>query len=264
MTKKIFFTCFVLAIVVNSIGQTILFNVGWRFHRGGAQSAEMTWFDDSKWRTVDLPHDWSIEDLPGTQSPFDPDAVGQVSTGFTVGGTGWYRKTFTVPAEQKNKRIIIQFDGVYMNSGVWLNSEPVGKHPYGYTSFWFDITDKIKFGEQNIITVQVRNEGQNSRWYTGSGIYRHVWLKMLEPVHVLNGGYRYFSGLRLAERCISYIQPKCHHHINDHAATHCEKRNINKPHSYAAGGNTQFLAQWFTNPKSPHSINCFILFIPAN
>src|SRR4249920_3722435 len=108
MIKKIFFTCFVLAIVVNSIGQTILFDADWRFHRGGAQSSEMTWFDDSKWRTVDLPHDWSIEDLPGTQSPFDPNAVGQVSTGFTVGGTSWYRKTFTVPAAQKNKRIIIQ------------------------------------------------------------------------------------------------------------------------------------------------------------
>src|SRR6478752_10574003 len=105
MTKKIFFTCFVLAIAVRSIGQTILFDAGWRFHRGGAQGAEMTSFDDSKWRTIDLPHDWSIEDLPGTQSPFDPHAVGQVSTGFTTGGTGWYRKTFTVPANQKDKRI---------------------------------------------------------------------------------------------------------------------------------------------------------------
>ena len=148
----------------------------------------MIGFDDSKWRMVDLPHDWSIEDLPDTQSPFDSNAVGQVSTGFTVGGTGWYRKAFTVPAEQKNKRIIIQFDGVYMNSEIWLNDQWVGKHPYGYTSFWFDITDKIKFGGQNIIVVQVRNEGQNSRWYSGSGIYRHVWLKLLEPIHVAQWG----------------------------------------------------------------------------
>jgi beta-galactosidase len=126
--------------------------------------------------------------LPGTQSPFDSNAVGQVSTGFTVGGTGWYRKSFTVPAEQKNKRIYLRFDGVYMNADFWLNGESVGKHPYGYTSFWFDITDKIKFGEQNIIAVQVKNEGQNSRWYTGSGIYRHVWLTILEPVHVAQWG----------------------------------------------------------------------------
>lgn len=188
MIKKIFFTCFVLGIVINSIGQTILFDADWHFHRGGAQSAETVSFDDSKWRTVDLPHDWSIEDIPGTQSPFDSNAVGQVSTGFTVGGTSWYRKTFTVHAEQKSKRAIIQFDGVYMNSEIWVNGEQVGKHPYGYTGFWFDVTDKIKFGEQNTIAVQVRNEGQNSRWYSGSGIYRHVWLKMLDPVHVAQWG----------------------------------------------------------------------------
>src|SRR5205809_4362782 len=186
--KKFFFLLFCFGFIAKSYSQIILFDAGWRFHRGGAQGAEMTGFDDSKWRIVDLPHDWSIEDLPGTQSPFDPNAVGQVSTGFTVGGTGWYRKTFTVPAEQKNKRILIQFDGIYMNSETWLNGQPVGKHPYGYTSFWFDITDKIKFGEQNIIAVQVRNEGQNSRWYSGSGIYRHIWLKTLEPVHVAQWG----------------------------------------------------------------------------
>jgi beta-galactosidase len=188
MIKTIFFASCILGIALSGISQTILFDDDWHFHRGGAQSAEMTSFDDSKWRTVDLPHDWSIEDLPGTQSPFDPDAVGQVSTGFTVGGTGWYRKTFTVAAVQKNKRIIIQFDGVYMNSEVWLNGEKIGTHPYGYTGFWFDITDKIKFGAKNIIAVQVRNEGQNSRWYTGSGIYRHVWLKILDQAHVAQWG----------------------------------------------------------------------------
>lgn len=131
-----------------------------------------------------MPHDWSIEDLPGTKSPFDPNAISQVSGGFTVGGTGWYRKTFTIPAIQKGKRIHIQFDGVYMNADFWLNGKQIGTHPYGYTSFWFDITDKINFGGENKIAVQVKNEGQNSRWYTGSGIYRHVWLKVLDPVHV--------------------------------------------------------------------------------
>ena len=159
--KKFLIALFCLSLIKNSFSQTTLFDADWRFHRGGAQSAEMVSFDHSKWRSVDLPHDWSIEDLPGTQSPFDPDAVGQVSTGFTIGGTGWYGKSFTVPSEQKSKRIIIQFDGVYMNADLWLNGESVGKHPYGYTSFWFDITDKIKFGEKNILSVQVKNEGQN-------------------------------------------------------------------------------------------------------
>ena len=184
MTKKIFFVS--IAVLFHSVcfSQTELFDADWKFFRGGAQRAEMPEYDDSKWRNVDLPHDWSIEDLPGSQSPFDPTAIGQVSTGFTVGGSGWYRKSFTVPSEQKGKRIHIQFDGVYMDSEYWLNGQAIGKHPYGYTSFWFDITDQIKFGEKNIISVQVRNEGQNSRWYTGSGIYRHVWLKVLEPIHV--------------------------------------------------------------------------------
>ena len=188
MIKKIFYSILSLLIFLNGAGQTTLFDADWRFHRGGAQRAEMPAFDDSKWRRVDLPHDWSIEDLPGTSSPFDPDAVSQVSGGFTVGGSGWYRKTFSVPAEQKNKRIHIQFDGVYMNAGCWLNGEYLGDHPYGYTSFWFDVTDKIKFGAKNTIAVQVKNEGQNSRWYSGSGIYRHVWLKVLEPIHVAQWG----------------------------------------------------------------------------
>src|SRR5690349_7692580 len=136
MTKKIASLCFILAVTLSSIGQTILFDAGWKFFRGGAQGAETVGFDDSKWRTVDLPHDWSIEDLPGRQSPFDSTAIGQVSTGFTIGGTGWYRKTFMIPADEKGKRVRIQFDGVYMNAEVWLNGKPVGKHPYGYTSFW--------------------------------------------------------------------------------------------------------------------------------
>jgi len=184
MSKKIDLLFFAFFLFINGFSQTTLFDSDWRFYRGGVQGAEMPGFDDSKWRKVDLPHDWSIEDLPGTHIPFDPNAISQVSGGFTVGGTGWYRKTFIIGTEQKNKRIHIQFDGVYMNADFWLNGESLGTHPYGYTSFWFDITGKIKFGEKNTIIVQVKNEGQNSRWYSGSGIYRHVWLKMFDPVHV--------------------------------------------------------------------------------
>jgi beta-galactosidase len=166
------------------------FDSGWRFHRGGALSAENPQFDDSGWRLVDLPHDWSIEDMPGTQSPFNRDAISQVSGGFTTGGTGWYRKSFNIPSELAAKRILIQFDGVYMNPEVWINGVSLGSHPYGYTSFWFDITDNVNFGKPNILAVKVRNEGENSRWYSGSGINRHVWLKILEPVHVAQWGTR--------------------------------------------------------------------------
>jgi beta-galactosidase len=171
-----------------SQGGVALFDWDWRFHRGGAQGAEAPDFDDSGWRRLDLPHDWSIEDLPGGRSPFDNEAISQVSGGFTTGGTGWYRKAFSVPNEDKGKRVLIQFDGVYMNADVWLNGQLLGSHPYGYTSFWFDLTDKIKFGGANLLAVKVKNEGENSRWYSGSGIYRHVWLKTLEPVHVAQWG----------------------------------------------------------------------------
>ncbi|MBL7697892.1 MAG: DUF4982 domain-containing protein [Chitinophagaceae bacterium] len=167
-------------------GEKILFDFGWKFHRGGAQGAETPAYDDSKWRKLDLPHDWSIENIPGTNSPFDSNAISQVSGGFTTGGTGWYRKTFTLPDYANGKRIAIQFDGIYMNADVYLNGELIGTHPYGYTSFYYDISGKLKANTTNTIAVQVKNEGQNSRWYTGSGIYRHVWLLVNNDVHIAN------------------------------------------------------------------------------
>lgn len=166
----------------------ILLDAAWRFYRGDVAGAEMGKFDDSSWRMLDLPHDWSIEDLPGSNSPFSPDAISQVNGGFTTGGTGWYRKSFVISREQSAKRVLIQFDGVYMNPEIFINGVSLGSHPYGYTSFWFDITENVKFGKPNVLAVKVRNEGVNSRWYSGSGIYRHVWLKVLEPVHVAQWG----------------------------------------------------------------------------
>ena len=168
--------------------QELFFDQGWRFHRGGAEGAEATFFDDSGWRAVDLPHDWSIEDLPGTDSPFDRNATSQVSGGFTVDGTGWYRKSFTLSSDQKGRRVVIQFDGAYMNATVWLNGKSLGTHPYGYTPFWFDVTKEVSFAATNILAVKISNVGENSRWYSGSGLYRHVWLKFLDPVHVAHDG----------------------------------------------------------------------------
>src|SRR6266849_8823795 len=168
--------------------RTTQFDAGWRFHRGGALRAEEFSFDDSDWRQIDLPHDWSIEDLPERDSPFDPDAISQVSGGFTTGGTGWYRKTYVLPAELKSDRLVFQFDGIYMNAEVWLNGVELGRHPYGYTSFSFDVSGQARFGATNLLAVKVQNEGENSRWYSGSGIYRHVWLKVLNPLHVAQWG----------------------------------------------------------------------------
>jgi len=190
LTRILIFLLLLVCIETTARAQsrTTLFDFDWRFHLGGAQGAEAPDFDDSKWRALDLPHDWSIEDLPGSNSPFTPDAISQVNGGFTVGGTGWYRKSFNLDSAQRDKRVVIQFDGVYMNAEVWVNGQLVGNHPYGYTSFWFDITDKVKFNAPNTLAVKVRNEGENSRWYSGSGIYRHVWLTVLEPTHIAQWG----------------------------------------------------------------------------
>ncbi|AKD55479.1 glycoside hydrolase family 2 TIM barrel-domain containing protein [Spirosoma radiotolerans] len=174
--------------------RTQLFDQEWAFLKDSVSGAEQPEYDDSGWRRVRLPHDWSIEDLPGQGSeaivgPFSKTSVGATSTGYAVGGTGWYRKTFTLKSAYQTKKISIQFDGVYRNVDVWLNGHHLGYHPYGYTPFVFDLTPYLRPADQpNVLAVRVRNEGQNTRWYTGSGIYRHVWLTIAEPVHLAPWG----------------------------------------------------------------------------
>ncbi len=122
--------------------------------------------------------------------PFDTrQSEGGASTGHTVGGVGWYRKRFTLGRADKGKRVAVLFDGVYMNADVWINGHHLGNHPYGYTSFEFELTPFLKPpGQENVMAVRVRNEGKNSRWYSGSGIYRHVWLIVTEPIYVPTWG----------------------------------------------------------------------------
>ena len=179
------------------------FDQGWRFFRGDVTGAEDPSFDDSLWRRVDLPHDWSIEDLTPTAEatgegtiwvggntptkigPFDVAlSAGQEATGWVVGGTGWYRKQFRLPAMDERAQAEIRFDGVYMNSEVWINGHSLGVHPYGYTSFAYDLTPFLKREAVNVLAVRVRNEGANSRWYSGSGIYRHTWLALTGEVRI--------------------------------------------------------------------------------
>jgi beta-galactosidase len=122
--------------------------------------------------------------------PFDTAlSQGGPSTGHVVGGTGWYRKHFTLTPAENGKRVVVRFDGVYMNADFWINGRHLGNHPYGYTSFEFDLTPHLKpAGQENVISVRVRNEGKNSRWYSGSGIYRHTWLTVTGPIHVPTWG----------------------------------------------------------------------------
>jgi len=169
--------------------RAVSFDKSWRFKKDTLTGAESPTYNDSGWRSVNLPHDWSIEDLPNqkegeVQGPFTKESIGKAATGFTEGGIGWYRKAFTLRNTNGSKQTYILFDGVYMNADVWLNGHCLGNHPYGYTSFYYDLTGFLNpAGKANVIAVCVKNIGKTSRWYSGSGIYRHVWLFTVNPLH---------------------------------------------------------------------------------
>ena len=159
--------------------EKISFNDNWSFSLSDNPEASETDFDDKEWRVLNLPHDWAIE---GDFSKDNPSGTGG---GALPGGTGWYRKTFIPSNEDSDKIIRIDFDGIYMNSEVFINGQSLGKRPYGYISFGYDITPYLKWNEKNVIAVRVDNSEQpNSRWYSGCGIYRNVWLTKTSPVHV--------------------------------------------------------------------------------
>ncbi|WP_289075043.1 glycoside hydrolase family 2 TIM barrel-domain containing protein [uncultured Bacteroides sp.] len=159
--------------------EKICFNDNWSFSLSDNPKASETDFDDKEWRVLNLPHDWAIE---GDFSKDNPSGTGG---GALPGGTGWYRKTFVPGNEDSDKIIRIDFDGIYMNSEVFINGQSLGKRPYGYISFGYDITPYLKWNEKNVIAVRVDNSEQpNSRWYSGCGIYRNVWLTKTNPVHV--------------------------------------------------------------------------------
>jgi beta-galactosidase len=170
------------------------FDLNWKFNLGDITGAEKPDFVDAGWRGLDLPHDWMIEGPPGIdpakmEGPFDPNSPGGAGNGYLDGGVGWYRKTFTIPSADQGKHIAIDFDGVYMNSHVWINGHDLGIHPYGYTSFEYDLTPYLRFGtDSNIISVRAEVVQPCSRFYSGAGIYRHVWLVTTDPVHVAHWG----------------------------------------------------------------------------
>jgi beta-galactosidase len=183
--------------VLNQGSRTLDFDSGWKFKLvntadttdpsgidGTAADplAAATGFDDSSWRAVTLPHDWSIEQLP--------DPANSNATGYFPGGLGWYRKSFTVPRSMAGKQLSIDFDGVYMNSYVYLNGQLLGNHPYGYTGFSFDISKLVHVDDTtpNVLAVVVQNKQPSSRWYSGSGITRNVHLTVTDPVHVARNG----------------------------------------------------------------------------
>jgi beta-galactosidase len=151
--------------------QTVDFDKGWRFNLGDVPHGENPATSDTKWRSLSLPHDWSVEGKFSKDNPATPEG------GALPGGIGWYRKTFIVPASSKGKLVYIDFDGVYQKSDVWVNGHHLGFRPNGYISFRYELTPYLNFGGNNVIAVKVDNAVQpNSRWYSGSGIYRNVRL----------------------------------------------------------------------------------------
>ncbi|MCJ7446615.1 MAG: DUF4982 domain-containing protein [Bacteroidales bacterium] len=186
MAKKIFrlLTLMIayLLICSNVFGQLaerniMNFNFDWKFYKGDIQDGQNPDIDDSDWRLLDLPHDWSIE------GPFSKE--NSSCTGYLPGGIGWYRKSFVIPNSEKRRKVYISFDGIYNNSEVWINGAFLGKRPNGYISFQYDLTPYIKYGKENLIAVKVDHTlAGDSRWYTGSGIYRDVRIITTSPVHI--------------------------------------------------------------------------------
>jgi beta-galactosidase len=179
-------TFILLLLMLNTKGQRSIidFNSNWKFYLGNDSLAFHPSYNDKDWRVLNLPHDWSIE------LPFDEKAPATNQGGSLPGGIGWYRKIFALPSSSKHKKVFIEFDGIYRNSEVWINGNYLGKRPYGYVSFEYELSDYLKFGnEQNVIAVKVDNSQQpNSRWYSGSGIYRDVKLLTKNKISIEHNG----------------------------------------------------------------------------
>ena len=197
---------------VSSLRDRQLFDFDWRFRAGEVEGGQAIALDAAGWEKVDLPHDFMIEGrgqaivVPGgragaaggnrgnplpekPEGPFDPRSPGGNSNGYLNGGLGWYRKAFTLPESTRGRRVFVEFEGVYMNAEVWLNGQSLGTRPYGYSTFEYELTPHLKFGrESNVLAVRVNVQQPSTRWYSGAGIYRHVWLTTTAPVHVAQWG----------------------------------------------------------------------------
>lgn len=183
----------------------------WKFFKGNIDNAYLMDADESSWVDVQLPHDWSIE------GPVDKNNPGGEANGFFPGGIGWYRKHFRLLPEDKDKKIFINFGGIYHNSKIWINERSLPVRPYGYISFEHDLTPYVKFGEENVIAVRVSNTDQpNCRWYTGSGIYRPVRLIVTDKLHVKNWGTYVTTPKILPNEAIVRVRTEA---INSYAGT---------------------------------------------
>src|SRR5690625_1446937 len=165
--------------ILQNAREILRMDADWLFYKGDPQDAYERNFDDKDWTSIHIPHDWSIEGPFDQSNPSGPDG------GFLPGGIGWYRKHFNLTEIDSGKKVYIYFDGIYRNSEVWCNGHFIGKRPSGYMGFYYDLTPYVTCGELNTLAIRVDNSDQpNSRWYTGSGIYRSVWLTICSPLHI--------------------------------------------------------------------------------
>jgi beta-galactosidase len=186
----------------------VAFNSGWRFVNADPTDAAKPDFDDSGWRYLDLPHDWAIA------GPFDQSQPGETAK-LPYAGVGWYRKHFTVAADERGGQFYLDVDGAMSYGSVWINGRHVGGWPYGYTSWRVDLTPHIRFGVENVIAVRLDNPPKSSRWYPGGGIYRNVWLVKTGPVHVAQWGTQITTPEVTADAATVEIQVT----VDNHAAT---------------------------------------------
>ncbi|WP_111709569.1 glycoside hydrolase family 2 TIM barrel-domain containing protein [Lutibacter citreus] len=192
MQKTNFILFFVICLILSGCNsksdqikrnQKSSFNSNWKFIQKDVDGAEQIEFNDTSWRTLNLPHDWSIEGEYNENNPM----AGQC--GYLPAGFGWYRKTISVPESWKGQYVEIAFDGVFMNSTVWANGKKLGNRPYGWISFSYDISEIVQNSKKITFAVRVDNDKQPSaRWYTGSGIYAHTWINVKNKNHISRDG----------------------------------------------------------------------------
>ena len=186
MKRHLFVLIAILSSLAGQARERVCFDSDWRFVLADSAQMSNVEYNDSWWRKLDVPHDWAIE---GDFYASNPSGAGG---GALPGGIGWYRKYFSLPTSKE--KCFLEFDGVYMNSTVYINGQKVGFRPYGYSSFEYDITPYVHEGK-NVVAVRVDNSDQpNSRWYSGCGIYRHVWLTKTNPIHIKHWGVYVHDG----------------------------------------------------------------------
>ncbi|MEA4936978.1 MAG: glycoside hydrolase family 2 TIM barrel-domain containing protein [Paludibacter sp.] len=203
--KKPLILLIAAAFMINAVTAQVSFgkpekiNSSWKFKLGEVESASAPGFNDQRWEKVDLPHDWSVQ---GQLSPTLASC-----TGYLPGGIGWYRKSIEIPASKKGEKTYLYFEGVYNRSEVFINGHSLGKRPNGYISFMYDATPYVEFGKENVIAVRVdHSKSADSRWYTGSGIYRDVWLVYANPVHIAQWGVFAYPEVKSSKEALLHVE----------------------------------------------------------